>query len=550
METLLTARANASSSSATGRTDLDLLRSGRLPPIPSALLGGEHHDLLSPLRFLAPGAMPAGEPPRLDRSDLAAALADANAGYGHPRARELGRRLADPATRVVITGQQPGLYGGPLLTLTKMAAAVRFAAALEEAGESAVAVFWMATEDHDWDESTRIAFLARDGEHRYGLGENPEDLVPMGLRSFGGELAALRERLSEELGVFFEPGLAFADRFYRQGARFGDAFARLYVELLGERAPLFFDSMLPAAKRVQGPWMRRILERRREVDEELGRASAELDRHGLPRQVSFQSGECPLFLIDGRERRRILWDGEGSYLLRGGAAPSAPVDELLRIADEEPERLSPGVLARPAVQDAIFGTTLQVMGPAEVSYLTQASAVYRVAEVSAPWTTLRPQVMVLEERQLAQMAELGVSLGEVLDEPLEEILAARLHEDFLAPVRRQVEELLESLRQPALELEPQLASPWQKTRDQIGRALDQFQGRIAGAVARRHEVWHQRLERIREQCLPAGNLQERHLSLVHYVARYGPAFVEAYFSDFDLDPRRLQIFKLDPGGDS
>jgi uncharacterized protein YllA (UPF0747 family) len=207
------------------------------------------------------------------------------------------------------------------------------------------------------------------------------------------------------------------------------------------------------------------------------------------------------------------------------------------------------VLARPAVQDAIFGTTLQVMGPAETSYLAQASAVYRVAEVDAPWTTLRPQVMVLEERQLAQMAELGVSLGEILDEPLEEILAARLHEDFVAPVRQQVEELLESLREPAMALEPQLESPWKKTRDQIGRALDQFQGRIAGAVARRHDVWHQRLERIREQCLPAGNLQERHLSLVHYVARYGPAFVETYFSDFDLEPRRLQVFQLSPGGD-
>ena len=155
----MTRKANDSSSSATGRLDanlshsaatgIDLLASGRLSPIPTALLENRDRDLLSPLRFLPPGELPVGEPPPpetfADRGALAAALGRTAQEYGHPRAAELAERLADPRTRVVITGQQPGLYGGPLLSLTKMAAAVRFAETLEEQGTPAVAIFWVAT---------------------------------------------------------------------------------------------------------------------------------------------------------------------------------------------------------------------------------------------------------------------------------------------------------------------------------------------------------------------------------------------------------------------
>ncbi|HEY4573069.1 MAG TPA: bacillithiol biosynthesis BshC, partial [Thermoanaerobaculia bacterium] len=119
-----------------------------LGPLPSAWLAGRDLDLLEPLRFLGPGGLPPVPPqPKTaaSRRELAEALAVANRGYGHPGADRLAARLADPAVRVVVSGQQPGLLGGPLFTLAKMVAVSRWAAALEEAGEPAVAVFWVAT---------------------------------------------------------------------------------------------------------------------------------------------------------------------------------------------------------------------------------------------------------------------------------------------------------------------------------------------------------------------------------------------------------------------
>ena len=518
------------------------------------MLGGDDLDLLSPLRFLRPGEMPRGFPSGHDRDELAEALTRWNADLDHPRAKELGERLGDPATRVVVTGQQPGLYGGPLLALTKMIAAVRWAETLTDRGQPAVAVFWVATEDHDWKESTRAAFLTRKGPKSYDLGEDRAPLHPLGNRTFGEDLDALSRQVEDELGSdLAAAGFRQGATMYRQGAGFGDAFCRLMIGLLGDRAPLFLDSMDVSVKRLQGPFLRRLVERRQKIDEALVAGSVEVEERGYSRQVGHSAGAAPLFLLtDDGERRRILWDGDDGYKLRGALGERFAVDDLLRIVDEHPERLSPSALARPAIQDGLLGTTLQVMGPSEISYLTQAGGVYWVLEVEPPCTTLRPQVLFLETKQAEHLDELGVSLAEVLRaESIDQLLADRLGEDFIEPAKKRLEAVLDALKGPVLDVDPTLERPFEKTRDQVGRALDQLGGKVASAIARRHDVWRQRLHQIVDACLPDGHLQERHFSVANYLARYDKAFVDIYFEELELDPRRLQVFEIAPfGGDA
>jgi hypothetical protein len=194
--------ASDSSSSAIGRTDrpgLDLLEAGLLPPLPAAVVAGRDLDLLEPLRLVGPGELPETDSSVVDRQELASGLATANAAYGHPETAELTRRLADPATRVVVTGQQPGLLGGPLYTLSKAVAATLWAERLEEAGTPAVPVFWVATEDHDFREVSRAVFLAAGGPRMFALGEDPEPLLPVGMRSLGSEVNGVLGDLGEAI---------------------------------------------------------------------------------------------------------------------------------------------------------------------------------------------------------------------------------------------------------------------------------------------------------------------------------------------------------------
>ena len=519
---------------------------GLLPPLAAAFLDGRETDLFAPLRLVAAGALPAGEPPPAERGELARALAAANAGYGHPEADSLAGLLASPSTRVVATGQQPGLFGGPLLALGKAVAAARWAEALSAAGQPAVAVFWVATEDHDWAEAAETVLMGPDGPHRFDLGPDPEPLVPLGARILGPGV----QRVLEEAVALSGPPWQQAfwrelGRWYRPDARFGEAFARLFVQLLGPRCPLLLDAQLPQLKAAERPVLARLVERRREVEEAYREADRRIAGRGFPLQVAPQPGLAPLFLLDELRRRRIEWRGAGEWALRGGERPPAAVEDLLRVVEDNPLAVSPGVLARGAVQDAVLGTFLQVLGPGELSYSAQAAAIYPVLEVPAPWAAFRPQTVVLEERELAWMAELGLTLADLLgdEQSLDRRLAARRHPDPTEPLRALFERELLTLRAPALALDPNLESPWGKTRDQVLRALETFSGKLAAAAARSDETTRRRVEQLRATCLPLGKPQERVLSAAHFASLHGEHFAHALWEQLSLDPRRLQVVR-------
>ena len=536
-----------SSSSATGRADqsgLDLLEAGLLPPIAAAVVAGRDLDLLEPLRLVAPGELPEASPVGIDRRQLADGLATANAGYGHPKATALARRLADPSTRVVVTGQQPGLLGGPLYTLTKAVAAALWAERLEAAGTPAVSLFWVATEDHDFREVARAVFLAAGGPRVFTLGEDPEPLLPVGMRSLGegidGVLTDLREAMP---GERFAEWVETLGRWYRPEARFGEAFCRLLVHLLGPRCPLLVDSMLPAVKAAERPWLQQLVEKRHEVDQALAEITNRIEERGYEPQVKSQPGSSPLFLLHSRARRRIEWMAEDRMVLRGCHDVDEPVSWLESTIEENPGVVSPGVQARPLIQDAILGTSLQVLGPGELSYMPQVAPLYDLLGVRAPAVALRPLVLVVEDRQWEKLDGAGLSLEQLLspDLDLDEFLAAGVGADLLAPVRSQLEGPMSDLREAALEIDPGLEGPWDKTQGQMEKALRVFEAKISAAAARRDEVTRQRVERLRNLCRPLGSPQERVISTSQFPGWYGDRFAAALFEQLHLDGRNLQV---------
>ena len=532
--------------------EIDLVAHGLVKGMPAAWLAGKETDLLAPLRLLAPGTLPEMAPPHVDRRAIAAGLARTNAAYGHPRAAELAAKLADPATAVVVGGQQTGLFGGPLLALVKAAAPVRHAEDLEAAGRPAVALFWMATEDHDWAEVASATFLGPSGLQTLALADDPSPLAPVGCRTIGAEVESVFAALAAGYpNERFSEWRQRLSEWWAPGARFGDAFARQTVALLGERSPLLLDSMLPELKQAERPHLLRLIEARAEVEAAYLAAEQRIAARGFELQVAPQRGASPLFLLRDGARRRIEWSGDAGFRLRGASAsePVEPVARLVALLESDPGLVSPGVLARPAIQDAVLGTTLQVMGPGETAYLAQAAAVYPVLGVTAPWTALRPQVLVFDRRQREQLAELGADLDELLFAPeaIAHRLAALAGGGFVAAARPAAEQLLEGLRSPAVALDPTLEKPWAKTRETLLGALDAFAAKVEAAAARRGGVAHQRFENLRQATRPQGGLQERVLSTAWFAGRYGAIFGQALLEQLTLDPRRLSL--IDPNAD-
>jgi bacillithiol biosynthesis cysteine-adding enzyme BshC len=559
--------ANASSSSVGSLPDalrVDLVAAGLLPPLPRAFLGGSDLDLLAPLRFLAPGQLPsiaatpaarAGAAGAGSRAELAAALLASNRSYGHLGADGACKRLADPATRVVVAGQQPGLFGGPLMTFAKLVAAARWAAALEAAGEPAVAVFWVATEDHDYAEVASATVLAADGPRSFDLGPDTQPLLPVGMRALSPAVTEVLRAIAEAVpGERYAEWLRTLARWYQPDARFGEAFCRVMAHMLGSRCPLLLDAMHPALKQAEKPWLARLIERRGQLAAALARQDAAVQARGYELRVNPQPGASPLFLLRHGQRRRVEWRGDEGFALRGtdgmdrtagadATAGAGGVGELLRILAENPAVVSPGVLARPAVADAVLGTTLQVLGPGELSYMPQAAAVYGVLEIEAPWVALRPQTLILDPGKAQHLEAAGLTLADLLGDRshLDRTLAERAGGDFVAPVRGRIAAALDELRAPALEADPNLERPLAKTREQVLRAIDLFAEKAMPSLARRDELQSRRVEALRHLCLPGGKPQERVICAAHFQGKYGDRLAASFWEQLELDPTRLAV---------
>jgi bacillithiol biosynthesis cysteine-adding enzyme BshC len=520
---------------------VDLVAARLLPPLARGFLDGEAAELYLPLTSAETGLT---EAPEVNRRELAEALAVANTSYGHRRAGELARKLADPATRVVVTGQQPGLFGGPLYTLSKAVAAVLWAERLEAEGRPAVAVFWVSTEDHDFREISRTRFPTPSGILEIDLGEDPSPLLPIGIRTLGEPVVEAVEKLrGTNPGERYTRWIERLSGWYRPEVRFGEAFSRLMVGVLGDRCPLLLDALLPAVKAAERPWLERMVRRREEIEEAFVARDRLIEERGFPLQVTPQRGASPLFVLHGQERRRVEWRGEDRFMLRGAEPYENDVDSLLELIEENPAVVSAGVMGRSALQDAILGTSVLLLGPGEISYIPQVAPIYEVLEIAPPAVALRPQVMVMMRHQIEKMEALEVTLGELVAPELDVdvFLAGDRAGDIVEPAREAILARLDDLRREAVALDADLERPYKKTRQQIERALENFSGRVTASLGRREEIARSRLVALRDSVCPGGSLQERIVSTAHFPGKLGEGLGAALFGQLGLDPGRLHV---------
>ena len=221
--------------------------------------------------------------------------------------------------------------------------------------------------------------------------------------------------------------------------------------------------------------------------------------------------------------------------------------DLAAIVADNPAVVSAGVLARPAVQDAILGTSLQLLGPGELSYMTQAAALYPVLEVAPPAVALRPQLLVVESRHVEQLAETrdlrwrscsATAPASIAGWPTATAPTPSAPEAARAVASRRC-----STRWPGRRWRPTPTSSGRGRRpaSRSSGALDRFADKLAAAAARADEVRTGRVERLRATLLPGGRPQERVVSTAHFPGKYGEGFVEAVWEQMELDGGTLQV---------
>jgi bacillithiol biosynthesis cysteine-adding enzyme BshC len=491
---------------------------------------------------------------RADRDALCDALAESNAlwGAGAETLDNIGR-LRSSASVAVVTGQQVGLFTGPLYTLYKALSAVKLAACLTARGVEAVPVFWMATEDHDWEEVQSAQVTACDG--RLADINVPAELHREGSQVGGvildETIEAATKRLFELLpsSEFLSDLEQLVRDSYRPGRAFGEAFARMLTALTGAYGLVLLDPTDKALKRLAAPLYSEAARLGAEIAAATDARSRELVEAGYHAQVHTSPDSFPLFLIDDGARRALSRTTTGRYRAKG-TEHEWTADELAALALREPERFSPNVTLRAVVQDYLLPTIAYFGGAAEVAYFAQTAESYRVLSRPATPILHRASVTIVERRTGRTLERYGLRLEDffggldaviarVVEEHLGREVAGALR-DADATVGRALDELQEKLRG----FDPTLADALSGGRRKIEYQLEGLRARFHRAQMSRDRAILRQLERAATVLYPEKALQERHINITSLLARHGRYAVEWIHDAIDLSTADHQIVYL------
>jgi bacillithiol biosynthesis cysteine-adding enzyme BshC len=456
-------------------------------------------------------------------------------------AKAATRRLADPKTVAIVTGQQAGLFGGPLFTLLKALTAVKLAEQVTKAhGVPAVAIFWVESEDHDWKEVSSCPVLDADMHLRTitlgtppGAGEGPVSSITLD-PSVIAAVDSLRSTLPAT--EFTAATIEALSQAYRPGAGMSEAFGRWLGSLLGRFGLIVYDSSEPDTKALAAQVFTRELESpgaTTTLATERGHALVELGYHA---QVIPHEDNVALFRLDGI--RQTVHYRQGAFVV---GETKVPKSDLIEESRRRPERFSPNVLLRPVVQDTLFPTVCYVAGPNELAYLAQLRPIYEHFGVPEPLMVQRATLTLIDSagarfltRHQLAFDTLQPDNEAALNHLLEHQLPKSV-EDAFEEVSRAVETGMARLVEAVPSIDPTLGGA---TRSSLGRMqhdLHALHEKIIHAAKRRDDTLRRQFARVRAQAFPDGHPQERAVGFVYFLNRYGPALIDRLHDDLPLD---------------
>jgi bacillithiol biosynthesis cysteine-adding enzyme BshC len=445
-------------------------------------------------------------------------------------------KLKAPGALVVTTGQQPGLFLGPLYTVHKALSAALLARRLEAAWQRPVVpIFWVAGDDHDFAEAASASWLNAAGELVTRVlreRDSAAPLVPMYRELLGVEVTGALDALAADLppSEFRDATLDWLRRHYRVEQSVAAAYGGALAELLAPHGVLCLDSTHETVKRSMASTLVAALGQQAALNIALAHRDSLLRAQGHDAGIAVGDG-ATLVMLEGRlGRDRLVADGENFVTRRSGE--KFTLAELEAIAGREPGRLSPNVLLRPVAESAVLPTVAYVAGPGELRYLRLTSPLYEALGVTRQAPMPRWSGMVIETRVDRVLEKFGATIDELLAPPpgLEaRVLRSQLPAEAtvaLAEFASAAERAFQTLGAAAHDIDPTLDRPVQNARSQALVAAADLEKKLVQHLRKRSETELSQIVRSRTALLPGGKPQERVLGVSSFLSRYGPAFLD------------------------
>lgn len=489
---------------------------------------------------------------KTDRNALCDALADYNqaAGFGEATAANI-ELLRSADTVAVVTGQQAGLFTGPLYTVYKALSAIKLTETLTANGTKAVPVFWIATEDHDFIEVSEAFFRGRSGEtFKAQYRDNSEiDNLSVGEIRINQTISSLLDEIFADLPhtEFSDGTRELLNDAWHEGRGFGDAFAATLASLMGRYGLIVLDPREAAIKKLSAPIYAEAASKADEIASALTARNTEVESKGFHSQVLVDAAYFPLFWHDDDGRRKALRKSTDGVYRAKGARRGFTLAEIERAASDNPERFSPGVMLRPVVQDYLLPTIAYFGGGAEIAYFAQNAEVYRI--LNRPVTTIlhRQSFTVVEKKHRRVLEKLGLDITQLF-RPFEETLlklgvsnispeTSRLFADVEEKINTEFNRLDQELSRIDVTLVQNLA----RRRRKMLYHIAALRKKTLLAMVRNDETAGRRLTNVFNALVPNGALQERSLNVFSFANSYGLNFIQWIYDSIDLDDKDHRI---------
>jgi len=474
------------------------------------------------------------ELPANDRGVLADALRAQSISFNAgPLALANIEKLRSGA-RTVVTGQQVGLFGGPLLTLHKAATAIaRAVDATAATGIDHVPVFWLATEDHDLAEVDTVSLLTKTSIEKITAHLRVAEPVAVGGVSLGDGTEAALDRASELLA--YAPICDQLREFYAPeaspGATLGGAFARLMAHLFSAHGLIVMDAAGREFHALGSETLRAAIDHAGELEAALLARTAELERDGYHAQVLVKPDSSMLFLIDEQTGERLALRRVADGLWKAGSKTYTTTN-LHGILDSAPERISPNALLRPVFQDTILPTAAYVGGPAEIAYFAQSAVLYeRILNRITPVlprlsaTLIEPalgEVMARQELSLPDTFTTAEDLAQRLGARAMPIAAKRK----LAAVGNAMESELSALTEYLSGMDASLGRAAKVSGSKMLYQMNRLRRMAANFELQKEASLRKHADALTLHLFPDGHPQERVLAGVWFAARYGEGLID------------------------
>ncbi|WP_249869876.1 bacillithiol biosynthesis cysteine-adding enzyme BshC [Oceanobacillus saliphilus] len=489
-----------------------------------------------------------------NREQLTNVLHTINEAWGAPQSTHNNiNKLNDPKSVTVIGGQQAGLLTGPMYTINKLISIIQFARQQEDKlGIPVVPVFWIAGEDHDFDEINHVYLPDVPQMKKYKLAHHL-----MEKRSVS-DIAIDQKALSKWVDNLFEmlEETVHTKDLYKaivdmknQSKTYADFFAQIIFHVFKDEGVVLIDSGNSKVRKLESSHFQKMIKHQPGISEGVFAALKDLKEQGYT--ISLEAGPLDghLFYHKNKERILLTRDESGDWVGKQNEI-RLTTDELMETAENEPELLSNNVVTRPLMQELLFPTLAFIGGPGEVGYWAALKQAFHTLDLKMPpvlprlsMTIVESNIVKVVEKYRMDTAEaINVGVKEEKDKWLQSKSDPRIDE-LATEIKAVIEKAHKPLREVAKGIRDDLGALSEKNLFYLYRDIDFLESRLIKALEEKYEKELNEFNRVDTALHPNGGLQERIWNPLHWINVYGTDFItELTEQDFSFHEEHYVVY--------